>query len=83
MSRGADRAGDPPPAPDRLSTVAIDSHAHLDLMKVDIDEIMTSARAVGIERVVQIGVDVESSRWSADLAASRDDVWAAVAIHPN
>jgi len=33
--------------------------------------------------VVQIGIDVESSRWSADVAADRDDVWAAVAIHPN
>jgi TatD DNase family protein len=83
MSRDADRKGDPPPAPERLSTVTIDSHAHLDLMKVDIDEIMSSAKAVGIERVVQIGIDVASSRWSVELAASRDDVWAAVAIHPN
>jgi TatD DNase family protein len=38
---------------------------------------------VGIERIVQVGVDVASSRWGVDLAASRDDVWAAVAIHPN
>jgi TatD DNase family protein len=83
VTRGADRDGDPPPAPDALSTVALDSHAHLDLMKVGVDEIMAAAHAVGIERVVQIGVDVESSRWSAELAASRDDVWAAVAIHPN
>jgi TatD DNase family protein len=79
----AERKGDAPPAPEPLTTVAIDSHAHLDLMKVDIDEIMVSANAVGIERVVQIGIDVASSRWSAELAASRHDIWAAVAIHPN
>jgi TatD DNase family protein len=83
MSRGAGRTGEPPPLPEPLTTAAIDSHAHLDLMHVDIDEIMTAAKSVGIERVVQIGIDVPSSTWSAELAASRDDVWAAVAIHPN
>lgn len=82
-SRDADRRGEPPPAPPPLSVPAIDSHCHLDLMKTDVDEIMTAARAVGIERVVQIGIDVPSSRWSAGLAASRSDVWAAVAVHPN
>jgi TatD DNase family protein len=66
-----------------LSTPAIDSHCHLDLMKTDVEEIMAAAREVGIERVVQIGIDVPSSQWSVELAASRDDVWAAVAVHPN
>jgi TatD DNase family protein len=77
------RKGDPPPAPQRLTTPAIDSHCHLDLMDVSVDDALTAAKAVGIERVVQIGVDVETSRWGAEVAAARDDVWAAVAIHPN
>jgi TatD DNase family protein len=80
---GRERRGEPPPAPPPLSTPALDSHCHLDLIKVDVAEVMAAARAVGIERVVQIGVDVESSRWGAEVAAARDDVWAAVAIHPN
>lgn len=82
-NREAKRDGEAPPAPPRLLAPAIDSHCHLDLMKTDIDEVMSAARAVGIERVVQIGIDVPSSQWSVDLAASRDDVWAAVAVHPN
>jgi TatD DNase family protein len=61
----------------------LDSHCHLDLMDAEVDDVMAAARRVGIERVVQIGVDVASSRWSADVAATREDVWAAVAIHPN
>jgi TatD DNase family protein len=81
--RSAKRAGDPPPAPAPLATPALDSHCHLDLMGTAVDEVMAAARAVGIERVVQIGIDVPSSTWSAELAASRDDVWAAVAVHPN
>jgi TatD DNase family protein len=82
-SRDAKRDGEPPPAPLPLSAPALDSHCHLDLMKTDVEEIMAAARAVGIERVVQIGIDVPSSRWSVDVAGSREDVWAAVAVHPN
>jgi TatD DNase family protein len=52
-------------------------------MEANVDDVMVAARAVGIERVVQIGIDVASSRWSVETAAARDDVWAAVAIHPN
>jgi TatD DNase family protein len=81
--RKADRRGEPPPAPPPLLAPAIDSHCHLDLMEVGVDEAMTAAHAVGIERVVQIGIDVLSSRWSVEVASSRDDVWAAVAVHPN
>jgi TatD DNase family protein len=79
----AERRGDAPPAPEPLAIPALDSHCHLDLMEASVEEVMAAAKAVGIERVVQIGIDVPSSQWSASVAASRDDVWAAVAIHPN
>ena len=81
--RTAKRDGEAPPAPPPLAAPAIDSHCHLDLMKVGVEEAMAAAHAVGIERVVQIGIDVPSSQWSVDLASSREDVWAAVAVHPN
>jgi TatD DNase family protein len=81
--RSAKREGEAPPPPPPLATPALDSHCHLDLMKTDVGEVMAAAKAVGIQRVVQIGIDVPSSRWSVELAGSRDDVWAAVAVHPN
>ncbi len=77
------RTGDPPPAPDPLVAPALDSHCHIDLMEAEVDDVVAAAHAVGIRRIVQVGVDVESSRWSAELAARHDDIWAAVAIHPN
>ncbi len=83
MTRGHGRVGEPPPAPEPLTTPALDSHCHLDLMDVSVGQALEQARAVGIETVVQVGVDLESSRWSADVAAQHDDVWAAVALHPN
>jgi TatD DNase family protein len=83
VSTRTGRDGEAPPAPTPLAVAALDSHCHLDLMDVEVADIMAAAHAVGIERVVQVGIDVPSSAWSVDVAASRADVWAAVAIHPN
>ncbi|MFD2766844.1 TatD family hydrolase [Micromonospora eburnea] len=41
------------------------------------------AAAVGVDRLVQVGVDVESSRWGADVAERHGAVLATVALHPN
>ena len=45
--------------------------------------VLAAARDAGIARVITVGTDLESSRWSARCAAEYDDVYAAVAIHPN
>ena len=44
---------------------------------------VASARAAGIVRIVTVGTDLESSRWSVRCADEHDGVYAAVAIHPN
>lgn len=41
------------------------------------------AAEVGVDRLVQVGVDVPSSRWSADAADRYPAVLATVALHPN
>ena len=82
-SRGAGRTGEPPPLPEPLAVDVLDSHAHLDIMGVDVGEALAAARSVGIGTVVQVGVDLASSHWSAELAMRHDTVHAAVAIHPN
>src|SRR4051794_31710290 len=79
----AGREGDAPPAPEPLSTAAVDAHCHLDLMGVPVETAVAEAQAVGITRVVTIGIDVPSSRWQVEAAQSHDDVFATVAIHPN
>ena len=82
MSRG-ERQGELPPAPEPLAVPVLDSHCHLDIVGTPVAEQLAAARAVGVTRVVQIGIDVESSRLSAEVAAEHDDLWAAVALHPN
>jgi TatD DNase family protein len=97
-SSRANRRGEPPPSPEPLPAPVLDSHTHLDIVLGErpadgehgewaddaaVDAEIAAAAAVGIPRLVQVGVDVASSRWSAELAARHPSVLAAVAIHPN
>jgi TatD DNase family protein len=79
-----DGPGRPPaPAPAPLPAVAFDSHCHLDMIDEPVADVLARAAAAGIARVVTVGCDLESAHWSVKCAAERDDVYAAVAIHPN
>lgn len=82
-ARGSGREGAPPPAPEPLRVPVVDAHCHLDLLDAPVGEVVSAAAAVGVTRLLSIGVDVETSRWQAAVAAEHPAVWAAVAIHPN
>jgi TatD DNase family protein len=82
VSRGA-REGEAPPLPEPLAVAVADSHCHLDIMGGDVAAQLALAVSVGIDTVVQIGVDVASSRLAVELARSYVSVHAAVALHPN
>jgi TatD DNase family protein len=71
------------PAPEPLPAAALDAHCHLDLIEEPTGEVLAAARAAGITRVITVGVDLPSSRWSADRADPGLGVYAAVAVHPN
>jgi len=62
---------------------AFDSHSHMDIMGLPVDGVLSAARAMGIGRVVNVGCDLPSARWSVACAAEYAEVYAAVAIHPN
>ncbi|MCW3816325.1 TatD family hydrolase [Micromonospora sp. DR5-3] len=92
--RAARRAGEFPPAPEALPRPVLDSHTHLDITVGEYgvpggpaDDAVGAAIAVavgvGVDRLVQVGVDVESSRWGADVAERYGAVLATVALHPN
>jgi TatD DNase family protein len=64
-----------------------DNHTHLEIADgddpIDFREQLDRASAVGVRGVVQVGTDVETSRWSARQAAREPRMLAAVALHPN
>ena len=87
-NRDIDRV--PAPLPDPLPSPTIDSHCHIELIaksapdSEEVKAVLDEAEAVGVEQVVQIGYDLEQSRWSVGVA----EAWigralAAVALHPN
>jgi TatD DNase family protein len=83
MSDKHGRRGDPPPAPDPLPVPVADAHTHLYLQHAEPAALVDAAAAVGVDRIVEVGCDVDSSRSAAALAARYPGVLAAVAVHPN
>ncbi|MGP3976677.1 TatD family hydrolase [Streptomyces sp. 8N114] len=73
----------PPPPPEPLAVPVADSHTHLDMQESAVADALTAAAAVGVTTVIQVGCDLERSRWAAETAAAWKNVWAAVALHPN
>jgi len=79
---------DYPPLPEALTVGVYDNHTHLETSldpetKLDYREQLDRASSVGVRGVVQVGGDVETSAWSAEIALREPRVLAAVALHPN
>ena len=83
-----ERLAQRPPAPDPLPIPVADNHCHLDVRRDDapllaVEEVVREATAVGVDRLVQIGCDVESARWTAGVVDEHPALLGGVAIHPN
>ncbi|GHF19325.1 TatD family hydrolase [Pseudolysinimonas yzui] len=86
--RGPDElVADYPPLPVPLVVPIYDNHTHLEIedgaSSLDFKEQLDRASSVGVRGVVQVGTDLETSRWSAEVASHEPRVLAAVALHPN
>jgi TatD DNase family protein len=81
--KSRERDETPPPAPEPLPAPVGDSHTHMDMQEPAAADIIAAADAVNVRTLVQVGVDVPSSRTAVELAAAFDRVHAAVALHPN
>ncbi len=61
----------------------VDSHCHLPPEAAAADAVLDRARAGGVEWMVCVGTDLETSRAAVALAARHDDVHATVGLHPH
>jgi len=63
----------------------VDTHAHLDMSWFDGDReaAIERARQAQVVAIVDVGIDLESSRRAVRLAAEHDQVYAAVGVHPH
>ena len=81
------RAAEYPALPEPLPVAVYDNHTHLEIadgaLPLDVHEHLERAASVGVAGAVQVGTDVATSRWSAEVAAREPRLLAAVALHPN
>ncbi|MDH4222607.1 MAG: TatD family hydrolase [candidate division Zixibacteria bacterium] len=63
----------------------IDTHAHLDFPQYDKDreKVIEDAFSSGLEAIINIGVDLESSKKSIRLAEKYKNIFATVGFHPH
>lgn len=62
---------------------AVDTHCHLFLMEAQAADAVAAARREGVARLLCVGIDVESSQRSLDLAESFRGVFATAGMHPH
>jgi TatD DNase family protein len=76
-----------PELPEPLEVGTYDNHCHMEIADGDEPlhylEHLELANKAGMLGCVQVGVTLESSKWSAAVAAIEPRVLAAVALHPN
>lgn len=63
----------------------IDTHCHIDFKDFDRDrdDVIVQAVEFGVDRLINIGVDIPSSRRSFALANSYENIYCTVGIHPH
>jgi TatD DNase family protein len=60
-----------------------DTHAHLDACEEPARELVSRARAAGVNRIVAVGSGLDSCRETLAIANRESGVWAALGIHPH
>ena len=61
----------------------VDTHCHLFLMDQEPAVAVETARAAGVERLICVGVDVETSERSLQIAIEIEGVFASAGVHPH
>lgn len=76
-----------PDLPEPLELGTYDNHTHLEIADgetpMSVADHLSAMREVGMLGAVQVGVTLDSSIWSAEVAKSEPMLLAAVALHPN
>ena len=62
---------------------AVDTHCHLFLLDREPRDVVEAGRAAGVDRVICVGVDPETSRRSLEIADSIEGVFATAGMHPH
>lgn len=90
MSKGhqAGSRDRPAPPPNALPVAVVDNHTHWDMGRgedeaPDVAAAIAAARAVGVDRFVNVGCDVRGAQFTEQVVQDHPELLGAVALHPN
>lgn len=66
-----------------MQSGAVDTHCHLFLSDREPRDAVEAARAAGVDRLICVGIDPETSRRSLQIADSVEGVFATAGMHPH
>jgi TatD DNase family protein len=63
----------------------IDTHCHLNLKgyENDLEEVMQRAKNVGVNKIINVGTSLKTSRKAIDLSKKYEGLYASIGIHPH
>jgi TatD DNase family protein len=63
----------------------IDTHCHIHEVDypLDVNEVLTDARAAGVAKMICVGTSVDSSERAIAFAQNHDDTFASIGVHPH
>ena len=63
----------------------VDTHCHVYDDKMDSNDTVSiaQAREAGVQKMIVIGTDLDTTRSALEIASRHDDVWATVGLHPH
>ena len=63
----------------------VDTHCHIheSSYPLDRDEAINRAHLAGVDKMICVGIDIESSRQAVEFASSRQSVFSAIGVHPH
>ena len=63
----------------------IDTHCHLNFhsFEKDYDEVIKNAFKAGVNKIINIGTEIDSSRLALELAQKYDNLYAVIGVHPH
>ncbi len=69
--------------PDSLEFVDTHCHIHFVDFPLDPEEVIASAMAAGVTRLIVVGCTLEDSKMAVEFAARHENAWAAIGLHPH
>ena len=63
----------------------VDAHCHLNfkVFEKDLNEVIKEAKSSGVDTIVIVGADLDSSRKGVEIAKNHENIYASVGIHPH